>query len=114
MTAILSGYSMHLNIIKIGNKSRVLSGDNMSMELINRKDLDDSIEYLTNEYGWLLSLDDDNLIKEVIENNNVQNALSELFGFIEEVVELPVIATEVEDYGGNPNIENTDNWLDIN
>ena len=77
----------------------------MSMELINRKDLDDSIEYLTNEYGWLLSLNNDNLIKETIENNNVQNALSELFGFIEEVVELPVIATEAENYGGNPNIE---------
>ena len=84
------------------------------MELINRKDLDDSIEYLTNEYGWLLSLNSDNLIKETIETNNVQNALLELFGFIEKIVELPVIATEVEYYGGDPNIENTDNWLDIN
>ena len=84
------------------------------MELINRKDLDDSIEYLTNEYGWLLSLNSDNLIKEIIETNNVQNALLELFGFIEKVVELPVIATEIEDCGGDPNIENTDNWLDIN
>ena len=45
------------------------------MELINRKDLDDSIEYLTDEYGWLLSLNSDNLIKETIETNNVQNAL---------------------------------------
>ena len=44
------------------------------MELINRKDLDDSIEYLTDEYGWLLSLTSDNLIKETIETNNVQNA----------------------------------------
>ena len=85
------------------------------MELINRKDLDDSIEYLTNEYGWLLSLNSDNLIKETIETNNVQNALLELFGFIEKIVELPVIATEVEYCGGgDPNIENTDNWLDIN
>ena len=84
------------------------------MELINRKDLDDSIEYLTDEYGWLLSLNSDNLIKEIIETNNVQNALLELFGFIEKVVELPVIATEIEDCGGDPNIENTDNWLDIN
>lgn len=84
------------------------------MELINRKDLDDSIEYLTNEYGWLLSLNSDNLIKEAIETNNVQNALLELFGFIEKIVELPVIATEVEYCGGDPNIENTDNWLDIN
>ena len=32
------------------------------MELINRKDLDDSIEYLTDEYGWVLSLNSDNLI----------------------------------------------------
>ena len=84
------------------------------MELINRKDLDDSIEYLTDEYGWLLSLNSDNLIKETIETNNVQNALLELFGFIEKVVELSVIATEVEYCGGDPNIENTDNWLDIN
>ena len=84
------------------------------MELINRKDLDDNIEYLTDEYGWLLSLNSDNLIKEIIETNNVQNALLELFGFIEKVVELPVIATEIEDCGGDPNIENTDNWLDIN
>lgn len=84
------------------------------MELINRKDLDDSIEYLTDEYGWLLSLNSDNLIKETIETNNVQNALLELFGFIEKVVELPVITTEVEYCGGDPNIENTDNWLDIN
>lgn len=84
------------------------------MELINRKDLEDSIEYLTDEYGWLLSLNSDNLIKETIETNNVQNALLELFGFIEKVVELPVIATEVEYSGGDPNIENTDNWLDIN
>ena len=37
------------------------------MELINRKDLYDSIEYLTDEYGWLLSLNSDNLIKETIE-----------------------------------------------
>ena len=66
------------------------------MELINRKDLDDSIKYLTDEYGWLLSLNSDNLIKETIETNNVQNALLELFGFIEKIVELPVIATEVE------------------
>ena len=84
------------------------------MELINRKDLDNSIEYLTDEYGWLLSLNSDNLIKETIETNNVQNALLELFGFIEKVVELPVIATEAEYRGGDPNIENTDNWLDIN
>lgn len=84
------------------------------MELINRKDLEDSIEYLTDEYGWLLSLNSDNLIKETIETNNVQNALLELFGFIEKVVELPVIATEVEYCGGDLNIENTDNWLDIN
>ena len=70
------------------------------MELINRKDLGDSIEYLTDEYGWLLSLNSDNLIKETIETNNVQNALLELFGFIEKVVELPVIATEIEDCGG--------------
>ena len=84
------------------------------MELINRKDLDDSIEYLTDEYGWLLFLNSDNLVKETIETNNVQNALLELFGFIEKIVESPVIATEVEYYGGDPNIENTDNWLDIN
>ena len=84
------------------------------MELINRKDLDDSIEYLTDEYGWLLSLNSDNLIKETIETNNVQNALLELFGFIEKVVELPVIATEIEDCCFDPNIDNTDIWLDIN
>ena len=84
------------------------------MELINRKDLDDSIEYLTDEYSWLLFLNSDNLVKETIETNNVQNALLELFGFIEKIVESPVIATEVEYYGGDPNIENTDNWLDIN
>lgn len=86
----------------------------MGMELINRKDLDSNIEYLINEYNWLLSLNDENLIKEITNSNNIQNALSELLGFIEEITELPVIATEVEDYGGNPNIENTDNWLDIN
>ena len=86
----------------------------MGMELINRKDLDSNIEYLINEYSWLLSLNDENLIKEITNSNNIQNALSELLGFIEEITELPVIATEVGYYGGNPNIENTDNWLDIN
>ena len=40
--------------------------------------------------------------------------VEEQFGFIEKIVELPVIATEVEYCGGDPNIENTDNWLDIN
>lgn len=85
----------------------------MSVELINRKDLGD-IEYLINEYSWLLSLNDENLVKEVVNSNNVQNALSELLGFVEEVAELPVIATEIEYYGGNPNIENTDSWLDMN
>ena len=78
----------------------------MSVELINRKDLGD-IEYLINEYSWLLSLNDENLVKEVVNSNNVQNALSELLGFVEEVTELPVITTEIEYYGGNPNIENT-------
>ena len=86
----------------------------MSLELVNRKDLDRDIEYLINEYSWLLSLNDENLIKEIANSNNIQNALSELLGFIEEVAELPVLATEIEDYGGNPNIENTDSWLDIN
>ena len=86
----------------------------MSVELINRKDLGD-IEYLINEYSWLLSLnDEENLVKEVVNSNNVQNALSELLGFVEEVAELPVITTEIEYYGGNPNIENTDSWLDMN
>lgn len=85
----------------------------MSVELINRKDLGD-IEYLINEYSWLLSLNDENLVKEVVNSNNVQNALSELLGFVEEVAELPVITTEIEYYGGNPNIENTDSWLDMN
>lgn len=85
----------------------------MSVELINRKDLGD-IEYLINEYSWLLSLNDENLVKEVVNSNNVQNALSELLGFVEEVAELPVITTEIEYYGGNSNIENTDSWLDMN
>ena len=85
----------------------------MSVELINRKDLGD-IEYLINEYSWLLSLNDENLVKEVVNSSNVQNALSELLGFVEEVAELPVITTEIEYYGGNPNIENTDSWLDMN
>lgn len=47
------------------------------------------IQELINEYEWLLTLNDDNLSQEVIQTNNVQNALMELLRFANKVMDLP-------------------------
>ena len=85
----------------------------MELELVDRKDLDD-IDYLRREYEWLLLLNDDELSQKVMETNDVQNALIELLRFVDDVIALPIIATEAPDYAGDPNVENTDAWIDMN
>ena len=65
----------------------------MNVELVNRKDLGD-LDYYQNEYGWLLELNDDQLANTVRMTNNVQNALIELFRFVDEVINLPTIVPE--------------------
>jgi hypothetical protein len=42
--------------------------------------------YYQKEYLWLLELNDDNLSDEVINTNNVQNALLELFKFVDDII----------------------------
>lgn len=49
------------------------------------------IQYLRNQYEWLLELNDDELSQKVIDTNDVQNALIELLRFVEEVIDLPVM-----------------------
>lgn len=83
------------------------------MELVDRKDLGD-IDYFKREYEWLLSLNDNELSQKVIDTNDVQNALIELLRFVDDVILLPIIATEAPDYAGDPNIEGTEAWLDMN
>lgn len=83
------------------------------MEIVDRSQLGD-IQYLKNEYGWLLALNDDNLSQEVINTNNVQNALIELFRFVDDVMNLPILETDIEGHYYNPRLETTDEWLDQN
>lgn len=83
------------------------------MELVDRKDLGD-IGYFKREYEWLLSLNDNELSQKVIDTNDVQNALIELLRFVDDVISLPIIATESPDYAGDPNIEGTEAWYDMN
>ena len=81
----------------------------MNVELVNRNDLGD-LDYYQNEYGWLLELNDDQLVNTVRMTNHVQNALIELFRFVDEVVNLPVISTEYPDsYDGLPK-EFSEEW----
>lgn len=42
---------------------------------------------LKSEYEWLLGLNDDNLSEQVIQTNDVQNALIELLRFVDEVID---------------------------
>lgn len=83
------------------------------MELVDRKDLG-NIDYFKREYEWLLSLNDDELSQRIIDTNDVQNALIELLRFVDDVIALPIIATEAPDYAGDPNIEGTEARLDMN
>ena len=61
------------------------------MKLIERSQLG-NLQYYKNEYEWLLELNDDELSQKVIGRNDVQNALIELMRFVDDVINLPVIA----------------------
>lgn len=74
------------------------------MKLINKSHLK-KIQRLADEYKWLLKLNDNELSQQVLETNEVQNALSELLRFANEVINLPDeakqmnLATFRETYG---------------
>lgn len=72
------------------------------------------IQYLKNEYEWLLELNDDELSQKVIYTNDVQNALIELLRFVDDVMNLLVLEIDVEGNYYNPRLETTDEWLDEN
>lgn len=44
--------------------------------------------YYQKEYNWLLKLNDDNLSSEVINTNNVQNALLELLKLVDDILNI--------------------------
>lgn len=83
------------------------------MEVVDRNLLGD-IQYLKNKYEWLLRLNDDELSKEVINTNDVQNALIELLRFVDDVMYLPVLEIDVEGNYYDPRLETIDEWLDQN
>lgn len=83
------------------------------MELVDRSQLGD-IQAYKNEYEWLLSLSDDQLSKECINTNNVQNALLELLRFVNDVINLPELHFGIDGEPFDPRMETPDEWLDMN
>lgn len=67
--------------------SRSDSLANAIEKLCKFEELGDVKDYI-NEYEWLIELNDDNLATEVIQNNNVQNALIELLNLVNEIARL--------------------------
>lgn len=87
----------------------------IKIDLVDRSQLGD-IQYLKNQYEWLLELNDDELLQTVFNANDVQNALIELLKFVEDVANLPELWLGWDLCGEpfNPRIETSDEWLDIN
>lgn len=83
------------------------------MEIVDRNELGD-IRYLKNEYEWLLDLSDEELSQKVIDTNDVQNALNELLRFVDDVLNLPALETDVDGNYFDPRLETTDKWIDMN
>lgn len=48
----------------------------------------EDIYVLKSEYEWLLYLNDDNLSEQVVQTNDVQNALIELLRFVDEIIKV--------------------------
>ncbi len=72
------------------------------------------IQYYKNEYEWLLSLSDDQLSKECINTNNVQNALLELLRFVDDVSNLSELHFEADGEISDSCMETSDEWIDMN
>lgn len=72
------------------------------------------IQYLRDQYEWLLELNDDELSQKVIDTNDVQNALIELLRFVDEVIELPELHFGIDGEPFDPRMETSDEWLDMN
>ena len=83
------------------------------MEIIDRNELGD-IQYLKNEYEWLLDLSDEELSQKVIDTNDVQNALFELLKFVDDVLNLPALETNIDGNYFVLRLETTDKWIDMN
>ena len=83
------------------------------MEIVDKNELGD-IRCLKNEYEWLLDLSDEELSQKVIDTNDVQNALIELLRFVDDVLNLPVLETDVDGNYYDPRLETTDKWIDMN
>ena len=56
------------------------------MDMTDSKIMLNNAELIKKEYEWLLELNDDNLSDQVIRTNDVQNALIELLGLADDII----------------------------
>lgn len=56
----------------------------------------------------------DTLLVKEVDNGNIQNALTELLGFVDEVNNLPILEMDYRGEYFDPRLETTDEWLDMN
>lgn len=74
----------------------------------------DDIQYLKNQYEWLLELSDDELSQKIMSTNDVQNALIKLLRFVDDVINLPELHFGIDGEPFDPRMETSDEWLDMN